>query len=485
MRGIIWFREDLRINDNTALYMASKKCTDGILAIYIIDHFMIKKHHVAPCRIEFILKGLEVLRLDLIKVNIKLLVTEIKKTSEIAKVIYQIMEKSAAKLLFFNKQYEVNEEKRDRFVMTFLNSKNISCFSFDDQVILPPGSVLTQKREYFKVFTAFKYTWCKQFLLKPSIKLAKLSKSSFCSIDPPLSYLSKEPEILAQTKKYYATNINDKDWPSGENAAIKRLNRFIKHALFTYDQQRDFPARTATSKLSPYLAAGMISPRECFLMALQANKNEIDSGNKGATSWMNELIWREFYKHILVGFPHVSKNRAFRRETEHLPWKFNKQWYRAWQQGQTGYPIIDAAMRQLNETGWMHNRLRMIVGMFLTKNLFLDWRLGEKYFMNRLIDGDFSANNGGWQWCASTGTDAAPYFRIFNPVTQSERFDSEGKFIRQFCPELREFDNKSIHDPHKRSPELAKKINYPKPLVDLKKSRLETINVFKKINLQK
>lgn len=476
MRGIVWFRQDLRINDNTALFNAVKQCTQGIIAIYIIDHDMIKNHDVAPCRVEFILRGLQQLEIDLKNLNISLLVKEVEKTSDIAEIIYSVAKETHSESLFFNKQYEVNETKRDVSILQFLKSKNILSYTFDDQVILPPGSVMTQKGEYFKVFTAFKYAWYKQFRNQPNIRLLK-SPGMQASIDTDL--ISKV--TLSNALKKYASNIDAKLWPTGEKEAIKRLKFFIKNKLFSYDQERDFPALDATSKLSPYLAAGMISAKQCFLMALQANRDELDTGNKGAVCWMSELIWREFYKHILVGFPRVSMNRAFLTKTDNLPWKYDEESYDAWQQGNTGFPIIDAAMRQLNTTGWMHNRLRMIVGMFLTKNLFLDWRLGEKYFMSHLIDGDFSANNGGWQWCASTGTDAAPYFRIFNTVTQSERFDHEGKFIREFCPELTDFDNKSIHHPHERLPELAKKVKYPQPIVDLKQTRLEVIEAFKEI----
>ena len=227
----------------------------------------------------------------------------------------------------------------------------------------------------------------------------------------------------------------------------------------------------------PLSSCWMISPRQCFQAALAANNNRLIDGNKGALVWMGELIWREFYKYVLILNPRVSMHKPFKLITDQLPWKYDEHLLQAWQQGKTGYPIIDAAMRQLNTIGWMHNRLRMIVAMFLAKNLFLDWRLGEKYFMQHLIDGDLAANNGGWQWCASTGGDCAPYFRVFNPVRQSERCDPKGYFIRQYCPELADLDDKSIHDPWHKAANLVHD-SYPKSIVDLNTSRGDFIRAY-------
>jgi len=273
----------------------------------------------------------------------------------------------------------------------------------------------------------------------------------------------------------FSSDINPRLWPAGEKQADQRLDKFITEKLFDYDKQRDFPAITGTSRLSPYLAAGMISARQCFQAALIENKQQLDSGNKGALTWMSELIWREFYKTILMAAPRVSMNRPYKISADKIKWDFNQKQFDAWKEGRTGYPLIDAAMRQLKQTGWMHNRLRMIVAMFLVKNLFFDWRLGETYFMSQLIDGDLAANNGGWQWCASTGTDAAPYFRIFNPITQSKRFDPEGTFIRQYCPELSLLDNKVIHEPYRKPIFL----NYPKPIIELNTKRSKVLAAYK------
>ena len=267
---------------------------------------------------------------------------------------------------------------------------------------------------------------------------------------------------------------------AGEQAAQQRLSIFTAAAIDGYLDQRDFPAKPGTSQLSAYLAAGVISVRQCLHAALAANQGEFDSGKPGVITWINELLWREFYTHILVGYPKVSRHRAFKPETEALAWRNAPKDLLAWQQGRTGFPIIDAAMRQLLATGWMHNRLRMIVAMFLTKNLLIDWREGERFFMQHLVDGCLAANNGGWQWSASTGTDSVPYFRVFNPVSQSKKFDPNGDFIRRWVPELKHLSAKEIHQPKLLSGLFGTE-DYPKPIVDLSTSRLRAIEAFKNL----
>lgn len=263
-------------------------------------------------------------------------------------------------------------------------------------------------------------------------------------------------------------------WPAGEHSAWQRLQQFIEQDIATYQHERDFPALDGTSQLSPYLACGVISVRSCWQMAVQNNRNEFNSGCQGTVTWLAELLWREFYQHLLAMHPRLSRGEPYQPHTTHIGWRNAPNELQAWQQGRTGFPLIDAAMRQLASTGWMHNRLRMVVAMFLSKNLLLDWRHGERWFMQHLIDGDLAANNGGWQWSASTGTDAAPYFRVFNPVTQSQRFDPQGDFIRQWLPELAHLSNKDIHLP----PRGLFEQHYPAPMVDLKSSRLRAIEVF-------
>jgi deoxyribodipyrimidine photo-lyase len=242
-----------------------------------------------------------------------------------------------------------------------------------------------------------------------------------------------------------------------------------------YHERRDYPAMDMTSRLSPYLTLGIISVRQCLARLHQSQPSH---NNAGADTWLSELIWREFYQHLIYFWPEICKGNNFHEWANNLVWNQNgEDWLRKWQSGETGYPIVDAAMRQLNQTGWMHNRLRMIVASFLTKDLHIDWRHGEQYFMRQLIDGDFAANNGGWQWSASTGCDGQPYFRIFNPITQGERFDPHGQFIRQYIPELSAVPDKYIHSPWLWGG--VKSLSYPAPIVDHKREREITLGVYK------
>jgi deoxyribodipyrimidine photo-lyase len=466
MRGIVWFREDLRVCDNTALHQAAKKCKEGLIAIYFIDAGLWKKHHVAAVRVDFLLRGLIALKHALHQINIPLLIRTVSHTETIRTELYKIIEAFKVNAVFFNHQHEVNELRRDQIVFGYLNTKKIKCYGFDDQTILPPGRVLTKENDYFSIFTPYKRAWYHYFIEQNGITLLPLPKKQVL-LDIP-------SDDIPLTIPGFESSIDNTLWPASEEEAHKRLDDFVNKKLFLYAAERDYPALNGTSRLSPYLASGMISARECFLTAMFANSNELATGNPGAVMWMNELIWRDFYKEILIAVPRISMNKAFKPETENLPWRYNEAQLFAWKEGKTGFPIIDAAMRQLKRIGWMHNRLRMIVAMFFTKNLFFDWRIGETYFMSQLIDGDFSANNGGWQWSASTGTDAAPYFRIFNPIRQSERFDPNGDFIREYCPELHKLNKKEIHHP-------PGWVNYLKPIVNLELSRKQAIAAFKSL----
>ena len=266
-------------------------------------------------------------------------------------------------------------------------------------------------------------------------------------------------------------------WPAEDRTALDLLDDFIEDKMAHYKTDRDLPAVDGTSRLSPYLNIGVISVRQCMQAIFKDGYFQIE--DLGQQTWLDELLWREFYLQTLFDFPRVSKHQPFKKNTNRIQWRNAPEDLAAWQQGQTGIPIVDAGMRQMLATGWMHNRVRMITAMFLCKNLLIDWRLGESWFMQHLIDGDLAANNGGWQWCASTGMDAVPYFRIFNPVSQSLKFDPNGDYIREWVPELAHLDAKSIHEPYARNPDLQ--LDYPKPIVDLKASRVRAIEAFKQI----
>ena len=471
MRQLIWFRTDLRVQDNSAL--ASAMASGPTLALYLISPGQWLMHDDAPCKVDFWLRNLKALATELGKLNVPLLVRTADDWSAAPQVVAQVCRELEIASVQVNQEYGVHESRRDQAVAAELEQQGVSFRSHLDQLFFQPGSVLTQSGNYFQVYSQFRKV-CYQRLHSALPRLVATPKAQ-ASLGIPSDPIPEQVAGFAQP-----TAELRQLWPAGEGEAQRRLQAFASEQIDFYQSARDFPAQPGTSQLSAYLAAGVISPRQCLHAALAANQGEFDSGNPGVVSWINELLWREFYKHILVGYPRVSMHRAFRAETEAVAWRDAPRELKAWQEGRTGFPIIDAAMRQLLATGWMHNRLRMIVAMFLTKNLLIDWREGERFFMRHLIDGDLAANNGGWQWSSSTGTDSAPYFRIFNPLSQSEKFDPDGRFIRQWLPELGGLNKRHIHNPAAMGG-LFGLAEYPAPMVDLSKSRARALAAFKRL----
>lgn len=469
MRCLVWFREhDLRCTDNHALYHASKMATKGIISVFIISAKEWQSHDMAACRVDFILRNLKCLSEELARLHIPLLIIHATSVNQAPQLLLTLMQTYQINGLFFNEQYELDELKRDQKVIHLFKKHNLTTATYTDQVILKPGEVKTASNSFYTIFTPFKKAWLNRLNELGGISVLPRPKKQIA--------LAIKSDLVPNNVQGFISEIDNSLWPAGEQYAQQQLQTFITSRLSHYQRNRDFPAINGTSMLSPYLTSGIISPRQCIQAVLEINQGQLDKGNIGAVTWVSELIWREFYKHILIGFPRVCMNRAFKLITEKLPWQYNKDLFYKWQSGQTGFPIIDAAMRQLNNIGWMHNRLRMLVAMFLSKNLFIDWRWGERYFMQHLIDGDLAANNGGWQWAASTGTDAVPYFRIFNPVTQSKQFDPQGDFIKKYCPELAQLDTKYIHEPW-----LVNYLAYPKPIIDLTNTRLKALAAFKNL----
>jgi len=466
---LIWLRSDLRIDDNTAL---SAACECGpTLALWLVSPGQWQAHDDAACKVDFWLRNLRTLRQSLEALNIPLLIRTVDTWDQAPQAVLDACRQHRVEGVHWNEEYGINEERRDQATRALLEQSAIQAHSYLDQLFFRPGTVLTRNGDYFQVFSQFKKN-CLEHLhrslpaLAPRVKPQSPLKIASDPIPEQIEGFDTPPRTLSD------------HWPAGEAEAQSRLTRFLDEVIDDYHHLRDLPAKPGTSQLSTYLAAGVISPRQCLHGALACNRGEFDSGSTGVQTWINELLWREFYKHILTGYPQVSRHRAFRTHTEALPWRDAPEDLAAWEQGRTGFPIIDAAMRQLLDTGWMHNRLRMIVAMFLSKNLLIDWRKGERHFMRHLIDGDLAANNGGWQWSASTGTDAVPYFRIFNPVSQSQRFDPQGRFIRHWVPELQGLDDKAIHQPVKVA-DLFATNSYHNPIVDLGSSRQRALEAFK------
>ncbi|WP_417694044.1 deoxyribodipyrimidine photo-lyase [Pseudomonas sp.] len=473
-KQLIWLRSDLRLHDNTALATAAAR--GPCVAVYLPSPEQWRAHDDAPCKIDFWLRNLASLSTALEALNIPLLIRHAARWDQAPQILLSLCHELAIDAVHVNEEYGLNETHRDAEVARTLQGQGIEFHSHLDQLLFKPGSVLTKTGTYFQVFSQFrKVCYSRLHFSLPGLvaKPARQAPTGIVSDPVPTQVEGFSP--ASETLRAL--------WPAGENEARRRLDTFAEQHLDYYQSERDFPARPGTSQLSAYLVAGVISPRQCLHAALQANQGEFESGNVGVVTWINELLWREFYKHILVGYPRVSRHRAFRPETEALAWRNAPEELEAWKQARTGLPIIDAAMRQLLETGWMHNRLRMVVAMFLTKNLLIDWREGERFFMQHLIDGDLAANNGGWQWSASTGTDAAPWFRIFNPLSQSEKFDREGLFIKRWLPELNDLDMQQVHNPNMQG-RLFGVADYPPAIVDLSQSRARALQAFRNLSMR-
>lgn len=476
MRPLVWFRRDLRTQDNTALSEASRAATDGLVGVYVICPQEWRNHDDAPAKIDFWLRNLRELSASLAGLNIPLVILEAEKTSQIAARLLLPAERAKCDALYFNQEYEVNEQARDAAVTRHFEKSARAVRAFHDRVVFDPSSIRTGEGRFYTVFTPYKRAFIKRAELE-GIELNPAPKKQ--------PTIEVAPSPIPDRVPGFESAIDPALWPAGERHARKQLERFREERIAAYKDERDLPALDSTSRLSPYLNSGVVSPRQCIAAAREANQNALDDARPGApgpASWISEVIWREFYQHVLVGFPRVSMNRAFKPATERIRWNDNPEHFARWCDGRTGVPIVDAAMRQLNATGWMHNRLRMIAAMYLTKDLFLNWRLGERYFMQHLIDGDLGSNNGGWQWSASTGTDAAPYFRIFNPITQSRRCDPQGDFIRKWVPELREVQGGAIHDPSQVPTLLRPRLDYPEPLVDRKLVKDRVLAAFRAIS---
>jgi len=466
MNTLLWLRTDLRAHDNPALAAAARDGT--VTALFLAAPGQWRMHGDAPAKVDFWLRNLRELSGELGRLGIPLKLLTVRDWSEAPDALAAFCRAHAIGHVHANAEWAVNERRRDAAVADRLRAMEVDWTLHHGASLLRPGTVLTGKGECYRVYTPYARA-CRERLREAPPRAMPAPRPQ----SPPAWPADPLPEAFegfgAPGDAVQAL------WPAGEAAAAERLEAFADGVIDAYQEQRDFPCLPATSCLSPYLAAGVLSPGQALRAALRANHGELDSGKAGASAWINELLWREFYQHLLAAHPALSMHRPMKPETAAVPWRHAPEDLRAWQQGRTGIPIVDAAMRQLLALGWMHNRLRMVAAMFLSKNLLIDWREGEAWFMSQLVDGDLASNNGGWQWSASTGADAVPYFRVFNPLSQSRRFDPEGAFLREWLPELAHLDGPAIHDP---SPMERAAAAYPAPIVDLAQSRLRALEAF-------
>lgn len=471
---LFWFRRDLRLHDNAGL-AAALRTAKRVYTVFVFDRDILDRlPSRADRRVQFIWESVAELRTALRNAGGDLIVLH----ALAREAIPTLAKNLGVDAVYTNEDYEPQAVVRDTAVKKMLARDKIAFETFKDTVVFAKSEVLTQADKPFSVFTPYKNAWLKRLT---EDDLAAHETAPYFNHLAPADASNTAPMLGLQAMTFESTNIKSLV-SCGMSGAAKLRDDFIER-MAHYKDTRDFPAVKGVSYLSVHNRFGAISIRE---LARIAHAATLRGSNIGAQTWLNELIWRDFYFQIIWHSPHAATG-AYKPEYDALAWENDESLFAAWCEARTGYPIIDAAMRQINETGYMHNRLRMIVASFLTKDLLIDWRWGEKYFADHLNDFDLAANNGGWQWAASTGCDAQPYFRIFNPITQSERFDAEGKFIRRYVPELKNIPDKYIHAPWTMPPIDAAAQNfvmgrdYPKPVVDHAVQREKALAMFKAI----
>jgi len=473
-KGLVWFRRDLRADDNAALARAVA-CCDTVYCVFVYDSAILDALPRQDRRVEFIHGSIAALEAALQTLRGQPGRTLIALHAAAQGAIPELAEQLGVDAVFAARDYEPAAVDRDTAIQQQLLASGRQLLLVKDQVIFEEREVLTQAGRPYGVFTPYHRAWLARMETEPVVPhTMDIVKSKLAAA--PEAHAAPLPSL--QALGFEATNLQSLGMHGGSAAGQALLRDFVER-MDRYGEARNFPSVKGPSYLGVHLRFGTVSIRQLVRLALERAR----AGSEGASVWLAELAWRDFYFQILANYPHVA-SRAFKPEYDAIAWEEGdhaRALYAAWCEGRTGYPIVDAAMAQLNQTGYMHNRLRMVAGSFLVKHLGLDWRWGERYFALHLNDFDLSANNGGWQWVASSGCDAQPYFRIFNPVTQSEKFDSQGKFIKRYLPQLAGLSDKAIHAPWLAKPmELAAADvrigdNYPAPVVDHAQARARTL----------
>jgi deoxyribodipyrimidine photo-lyase len=467
---LFWHRRDLRIADNIGLYHATQK-SSKVVGVFCLDPNILENDDVAPARVTYMIGCLEKLEERYQEKGSQLLILQGKPE----KVLPELATTLKAMAVYWNKDVEPYAKQRDEQVQQALEKADITVETYWDQLLHAPDSIFTNAGDPYKVYTPYWKKW------KGAEKISSVS-----SFDKTGEGLTKaEQEKAEKTGIIELPTAKDLgfEWDvklilePGEAAAMERLETFCDRPLYEYDEQRNFPNFDGTSQLSSALKFGVIGIRIVWEKTVEAMENtRSDEARNNIEAWQQELAWREFYQQAMYHFPDLAKG-PYREPFNEFPWENNEDYFQAWCEGKTGYPIVDAAMRQLNEIGWMHNRCRMIVASFLTKDLIINWQWGEKYFMQHLIDGDLSANNGGWQWSASSGMDPKP-LRIFNPASQTQKYDPEAEYIRQWLPELRNLETEALVT-GKISSEDREACDYPEPIVDHKQQQRQFKQLYK------
>ena len=472
---IYWFRRDLRLCDNVAL---TKAINSGqpVICLYIYDEHSDNNWKIGSASKWWLNHSLLALSLSLKKLGVKLTLRQ----GDTIEVLQKVIQESNATALYFSKLYEPHQIKIEDIIHEKLSNK-VDIRRFKGYLLFEPESIRTGNNEPYKVFTPFYKTCLREFsTTKPLATPDKLF-----SYNKQIESDRIQDWNLCPNNPDWATGFNDY-WIPGECGAHQNLNDFIQHSVAKYQNLRNRPDVTGTSRLSPHLHFGEISPRQIWTAIIHSKKVTLNGGE----CYLREIIWREFSYHLLFHNPSLPES-PFRNEFSKFPWKQNKKALVAWQKGKTGYPIVDAGMRELWATGWMHNRVRMIVASFLIKHLLIPWQRGQDWFWDTLVDANLANNSASWQWVAGCGADASPYFRIFNPTLQGEKFDPQGDYVRQWVPELTHLPVKYIHTPwlapdsalNQANVILGK--NYPKPIVDHKFARERALSAYNKIRSTK
>ncbi|WP_315788564.1 deoxyribodipyrimidine photo-lyase, 8-HDF type [Fischerella sp. JS2] len=456
---LFWHRRDLRISDNTGLATARQRSAK-VVGVFCLDPNILERDDVAPVRVTYMVGCLQALQQRYAQAGSQLLILHADPTQAIPALAAAL----DAKAVFWNWDVEPYSQERDRTIISALKEKGIEFLENNwDQILHAPEDIRTGSNQPYTVYTPFWKNW-----------ISKPKAEPLETLENAEGLTEKETEIAKSVGAIALPSAKDLGfvWDGeliiapGEEAAQERLEEFCDRAINEYQEQRNFPAVDGTSRLSAALKFGAIGIRKVWQATQEACQNSrSEETQTNIRAWQQELAWREFYQHAMYNFPELAEG-AYREAFKNFPWEINQEYFQAWCEGRTGYPIVDAAMRQMNEIGWMHNRCRMIVANFLTKDLLINPQMGEKYFMQKLIDGDLSANNGGWQWSASSGMDPKPV-RIFNPASQAQKFDPEGEYIRQWVPELRSFDTEYLVT-GKITPLERQAVDYPVPIVDHK-----------------
>ena len=463
---VFWFRKDLRLQDNRALAFFIKEISPEEKYMFIYVKNNDRYEYFGEKRMAFLKKSIEELSSALSDKSLSLYIFRGKSTD----AFKMLQEKYGRMLVYANRQIEPYAIKRDMNVSKILKESSSELNLLSDSMLFEPREIVKDDGTPYSVYTPFSkkcYTLINEEHYSPAdCNIDKLNISNCIKLKSDKFEVYEESHVLK----------------GGRSEGLELLKEFYGKGMGAYKSYRDFPSIKGTSMISSHLHFGTISIRECWRAALK--KQQLKGENTEVRTWMNELLWREFYYHITYHFPYVIDG-AFKKSYDGLEWNYNKKLFKKWCEGKTGYPIVDAGMRQLNKEGWMHNRVRMITAMFLTKDLFIDWKWGEKYFAEKLVDLDFSSNNGGWQWSASTGCDAQPYFRIFNPYLQSAKFDSEGTYIKKYVNELKDVPKEFIHKPDVMTPEQYRQYGaeeYPKPVIEHHAAKEFTLMKFKSLN---